>query len=114
MIDHLVEKYGVDPNGAGSDGETALHHAGMRGNVRTVKHLIEKHNIDIHKRNRDGKTALDWAEEEGKTECAAVLRGYGATNGERVEWDSDSDSENGGILNAHFYINALGELQMQY
>ena len=88
VIDHLVEKYGVDPNGAGSDGETALHHAGMRGNVRTVKHLIEKHNIDIHKRCMDGETVLDWAEREGMTECAAVLRGYGATNGERVEWYS--------------------------
>jgi ankyrin repeat protein len=101
MIDHLVEKYGVDPNGGGEYGWTALHDAASRGRVRTVKHLIEKYNVDIHTRDRYGKTALDWAESNGMTECAAVLRGYGATNGEPVEeeawtendWDSDDNSD---------------------
>jgi len=45
---------------------------------------------------------LDRAEERGWTACAAVLRGYGATNGEPVEeedwtesddWDSDDNSD---------------------
>ena len=103
MIDHLVEEYGVDPNGVGEyRGWTALHEAAKEGRVRTVKHLVEKYNVDIHKRNRGGETALDLAEERGMTECAALLRGYGATNGEPVEeeedstesdWDSD-DSDN--------------------
>ena len=103
MIDHLVEAYGVDPNGAGKLGWTALHEAADRGRVRTVKHLVEKRNVDIHKRDGEGKTALDVAE-EGMTECAAVLRGYGATNGRPVEeeedltesddgWDSGEDSD---------------------
>ena len=77
MIDLLVERYGVDPNGAGEyDVWTALHWATEYDRVRTVKHLVEKHNVDIHKRNRDGETALDLAEKRGRTECAAVLRGY--------------------------------------
>ena len=42
--------------------------------------MEKKHNVDIHaKRTRSGETALDRAEEYGMTECAAVLRGYGAT-----------------------------------
>ena len=85
MIDHLVEEYGVDLNGVGGDGRTALHWAAIQGRVRTVKPLVEKHNVDIHKSDGGGRTVLDWAEREGMTECAAVLRGYGATNGEPVE-----------------------------
>ena len=85
MIDLLVEEYGVDPNGADRDRRTALHVAASRGRVRTVKHLVEKHNVDIHKRNRFGNTALDSAEEDGMTECADYLRGYGATNGGTLE-----------------------------
>ena len=73
MIDHLVEEYGVDPNGVGG-GWTALHEVARRGRVRTVKHLVEKHNVDIHKRSGGGETALDWAEGRRRTECAAVLR----------------------------------------
>ena len=79
MIDHLVEKYGVDPNGEDRNGYTALHEAASRGRVRTVKHLVEKHNVDIHKRKRGGKTALDLAEEKGRTECAAYLRALQST-----------------------------------
>jgi hypothetical protein len=108
MIDHLVEEYGLDPNGDDGDGWTALYLAAIHGRVRTVKHLVEKHNVDIHKRNRLGRTALDVAERQGTTECAAVarvLRGYGATDGEPVEeeeeddwtesdeWDSDNNSD---------------------
>ena len=96
MIDHLVEEYGVDPNGVDGYEWTALQKAASRGRVRTVKHLVEKHNVDIHKRDRWGETALDRAELHGRTECAAVLRGYGATNGEftgTVYWDSDDDSD---------------------
>jgi len=74
MIDHLVERYGVDPNGVDEDGWTALHLAAKYGRVRTVKHLVERHNVDIHKRDRWGKTALDRAERNGKTECADYLR----------------------------------------
>jgi ankyrin repeat protein len=52
MIDLLVERYGVDPNGAADeDGWTALHWAAWYGRVRTVKHLVEKHKVDIHKRS---------------------------------------------------------------
>jgi len=81
MIDHLVEKYGVDPNEVDGAGWTALHRAASRGRVRTVKHLIEKYNVDINKRDRYEETPLYLAERYGRTECAAVLRGYGATNG---------------------------------
>jgi len=79
MIDHLVEEYGVDPNGD-EYGRTALHYtAAMSGRVRTIKHLVEKHNVDIHKRNYDGRTALDFAELNGMTECAAYLRALQST-----------------------------------
>ena len=74
MIDHLVEKYGEDPNEAGEDGWTALHYAAKEGRVRTVKHLVEKHNVDIHKRARRGGTALDLGERWGRTESVAYLR----------------------------------------
>ncbi len=58
-------------------------------------------NVDIHKRSGYGETALDLAERRGRTACAAVLRGYGATTGEPVEedwtesddWDSDDNSD---------------------
>ena len=60
MIDHLVEEYGVDPNGEGGDGWTALHEAASRGRVRTVKHLVEKHNVDIHKRRWEGRLLWTW------------------------------------------------------
>ena len=73
MIDHLVEEYGMDPDGVDREGLTALHHAASRVSVRTVKLLVEKYNVDIHDRNRDGKTALDEAERNGRTECAAYL-----------------------------------------
>ena len=79
MIDLLVERYGVDPNGADVYGRTALHRAAEYGHIRTVKHLVEKHNVDIHKRTRDGNTALDLAEDCGKTECAAYLRALMST-----------------------------------
>ena len=79
MIDHLVEEYGMDPNGVDEYGWTALHWAAWDGRVRTVKHLVENHNVDIHKRTEndeenDEETALDLAERHGRTECAAVLR----------------------------------------
>jgi len=80
MIDLLVERYGVDPNGAEEDnGWTALHRAAEYGRVRTVKHLVEKHNVDIHKRNGFGGTALDLAERHCRTECAAYLRALQST-----------------------------------
>ena len=79
MIDHLVEKYGVDPNGEVGGGWTALHCAAQCGRARTVKHLVEKYNVDIHKRTRDGETALDLAERHGMTECADVLRALQST-----------------------------------
>ena len=74
MIDLLVEEYGVDPNGAGEYGCTALFWTASFGRVRTVKHLVEKHNVDIHKRDWDGETALYIAENHGMTECADYLR----------------------------------------
>ena len=45
---------------------------------------------------------MDESERHGRTECAAVLRGYGATNGEPVEeedwtesddWETDDNSD---------------------
>jgi hypothetical protein len=89
MVDHLVEEYGVDPNGKDDYEWTALHLAASRGRVRTVKHLVEKHNVDIHRWERYGKHALDLAEEYGMPECAAVLRGYGAKTGEELPTESD-------------------------
>ena len=90
MIDYLVEEYGVDPKWVGGEGWTALHDAAGCGRVRTVKHLVEKYSVDIQEKDGWGKTALDWAEREGRTECAAVLRGYGAVNGQFLDTDSDS------------------------
>ena len=103
MIDLLVEKYGLDPDALGVKGRNALHEAVFKHGhchqcpshdpVRTIKHLIEKYNVDIDAMNSGGWTALDLAERFDLTECAAVLREYGATNGER--WYSDVDSTGG-------------------
>ena len=79
MIDHLVEKYGVHPNGVGGGGWTALHYVAWSGRVRSVKHLVEKHKVDIHKRDGDGWTALDVAELNDWTEGAAYLRALQST-----------------------------------
>jgi len=89
MIDHLVEEYGVDPNGTSEEnGCTALHEAAWDGRVRTVKHLVEKHNVDIHERTEnykdndetiDGATALGLAEMCGMTACADYLRSLMST-----------------------------------
>ena len=78
MIDLLVERYGVDPNGVVEYGWTALHWAASRGRVRVVKHLVEKHNVDIHVENQLGWNALDLALKSRRTECRPVLREYGA------------------------------------
>jgi hypothetical protein len=90
MIDHLVKTYELDPNESNEFEMTPLHYAAKHGHLRTVKHLIEKYSVDIHKRDVNGETALDWAEEDGRTECAAVLRGYGAVNGQPLDTNSDS------------------------
>ena len=85
MIDHLVERYGVDPNASTVNGmgKNALHWAAMSV-VRACQLLVEKHNVDIHARDRYGNTALDLAEINGRTECASFLRELGVTNGERI------------------------------
>ena len=115
MIDHLVEKYGVDPNrdvdewDFGGFGRNALHWAVLDGRFRTVKHLVEKHNVDIHQRSCYGTTTLDFAvglrenATPGRIECAEYLRGYGAKTGWELEeedwtesddgWDSDDSSD---------------------
>ena len=41
-----------------------------------------------------GKTPLDYAEENGRTECAAVLRGSRCESPSDTDSDSDSDSDN--------------------
>jgi len=79
MIDHLVEEYGVDPNGVDGIGYTALHGAAEYSRVRTVKHLVENHNVDIHKRSGGGKTVLDLTEWHGRPECATYLRALQST-----------------------------------
>ena len=97
MIDHLVEEYGVDPDGVDEmdeNGCTALLCAACRGRVRTVEHLVEKYNVDIHKRTDwGGKTALDFAKWLGRTGCVAVLRGYGAKTGEELEEEASTESD---------------------
>ncbi len=52
-------------------------------NIYTVKNLVEKRKFDIHAINEVGETALDWAEMYGRTECAAVLRGYASRKRKR-------------------------------
>ena len=48
VIDHLVEKYGLDPHAKDEAGWTALESAVRFGHVRTVMHLVEVYNADIH------------------------------------------------------------------
>ena len=48
VIDHLVEKYGLDPHAKDEAGWTALESAVRYGHVRTVMHLVEVYNADIH------------------------------------------------------------------
>lgn len=79
MIDHLVERYGVDPNEEDDYGMTSFHRAAACGRIRTVQHLVEKHNVDIHaaceaRRN----TALHYAAEGGHNEMIDhLLERYG-------------------------------------
>ena len=89
MIDHLVYEHGLDPNQGDLNRWTPLHYAAESGRSRTIKHLVEKHNVDILARTVAQETALDFAEKRGYTECAAVLRGYGAPNGS--PWTSDEE-----------------------
>ncbi len=89
MIDHLVYEHGLDPNQGDLNRWTPLHYAAESGRSRTIKHLVEKHNVDILARTEAQETALDFAEKRGYTECAAVLRGYGAPNGS--PWTSDEE-----------------------
>ena len=49
MFDHLVERYGLDPNAVvGDRAETALSWALIGGRVPMIKHIIEVHKGDIH------------------------------------------------------------------
>ena len=98
MIDLLVERYGVDPNGADEDGWTALHLAASRGRVRTVKHLVEKHNVDIHKRDGWGEPALKLAERRGRTECADYLRALMSARPPLPDPRPDPDRASGFVL----------------
>ena len=81
MIDHLVEKYGVDPNGADvSMGGLPSTRQRGRGRVRTVKHLVEKHNVDIHKRDvyAEGRLLWTWQRSGAGRSAPPYLRGYGS------------------------------------
>ena len=74
MIDHLVVKYGLDPQ----ETEEALHHAVALKRVHVIRYLVEVCGVDVNTSNNYGRTALDVAEDEGRAECASVLRSYGA------------------------------------
>jgi len=90
MIDHLVEQYGMDPNGDDDKfGWTVLHwmcvSTRKMGDVRaacTVKHLVDKHNVDIHKPSTGvlaGYTAADllaMVKAEAEAEVALGKRRY--------------------------------------
>ena len=76
MIDHLVEKYGLNPNQEDQCSLNALDYAVCHDHVRVVKHLVEKYNVNIHRvvgRYRE-RSRLDAAERLGHAECAAYLR----------------------------------------
>ncbi|MCA9934600.1 MAG: ankyrin repeat domain-containing protein [Ardenticatenaceae bacterium] len=65
---------GADPNAQDNFGNTALHHAAMRGSVEVIQFLIENGAVlDIE--NNNGKTALDLAAND---EIAEMLREAGA------------------------------------
>jgi len=100
MIDHLVERYALDPNAEDTRGWTALRCAAKHGRVRTVQHLVEKHNVDIHAytRDRTGKTALYWAEVNGRTECASYLR--------ELEYGELVAGESGGAVDGRLLLSA--------
>jgi ankyrin repeat protein len=98
MIDHLVARYGVDPNMLVSRRWDAIHYAAKSGRTRTVQHLVEKHNADIHAWDDTTNTALDVAEGYNWTDIVSYLREIGATNREPFvpDWgddgmDSDED-----------------------
>ena len=103
MIDHLVEEYGLDPNGVSISGRAALLEAASLGRVRTVKHLVEKHNVDIHEKDDEGVTALYLAERYGWTECADYLRALGCRLSEEDTTHLDQEREiERYILGIHF------------
>ena len=93
MIDHLVVKYGLDPNEA-----MALHPAARSDRVDVIRHLVEVYGVDVNRMNDEGRTALERAEDGDHVECASVLRSYGALTGAEVRASgrgSDSGSDSG-------------------
>jgi len=73
MIDHLVEKYGLDPNDvAGGSGKKPIHVAVFGGRARTVQHLVEKHNVDIQARLKRFEQP-GWREVDGKNASELAL-----------------------------------------
>lgn len=73
MIDHLVEKYGLDPNGvAGGSGTKPIHVAVFGGRARTVQHLVEKHSVDIQARLKRF-VQPGWREVDGKNASELAL-----------------------------------------
>ena len=75
VIDYIVEKYGVDPNGLNKEGWTSLQWATMCNKPHTIRHLVEKYDVDLYY-VKFGRNCLQDASRRGFTECANLLRRY--------------------------------------
>lgn len=76
----LLLEYGADLE-QHSGGETALHHAAMRGHVDLVRFLLER-DADVHalgyRQDRAGRTPLQAALANEQRDVARLLRDFGA------------------------------------
>ncbi len=69
-IVQLMLDNGADPN-------RGLHFAAEMGHTDVVKLLLAHPGINVNATIRQDKTPLDWAEENGHTECAELIRAAG-------------------------------------
>ena len=57
---YLVDELGADVNARDHEGNTAVHHAGSRGDTDMVRYLVSK-GADVKAVNREGQTTVDMA-----------------------------------------------------
>ena len=70
---------GVPLNLAGSDGQTALHHAARHGHVDVFRLLLDHSTIaDVNRSDRRGNTSLHVAAIYGKADVIQMLIDWGA------------------------------------
>ena len=75
-VDHLVNRYHLDPNGTTSTGSwSPLYAACMHGQECTIRHLISTYHVDYHSRTGTGEN-IAFHLSSRWPRCQAVLSSY--------------------------------------